>query len=542
MHLSRAVPMRPNPLASRSLTFFLILSSLSVLCLAQTKQSDPRAGYQTAMEEKQTNSRIVALESWQGQAASDPLRADALEVLVWDYKKIGNQSKASAWAQKLLDIDADNALALAALADSARYHEGSTLDQNMADSLSFARRGLHHFPYLHRPEAMDSPEFLDLQNSTQAWLNGAAGFAYVHQQDYVTARNYLRKAATLQPGNPQYVYELALADLMGKQQEPKEGFVYLARAVNLTQGTPAGQQIAAYAAGRYQQAGGTPQDWNQYLAATAPAGRAAVTVAEASPAPSATAPTTPSATIAANQTPTRQLPQSSAPQPKPQQQEAKGEANTHISEEQIAATLAPPPLPPAQTAPKPVVRAGAPVSLGILLEASLKSGENKRAVTYALTDLVRNMARDDEAFVLSFSHDLVFEQDLTSNADYLREAVESVKPQSGTALLDAVTFASGHLDRISRKGSQRVLLVVSDGRDISSHSSPYDVTGAIDASGVKIYCIGLDIGDSADRSRLEALAQRSGGRASFAHSANFRGAVQDVARNLGIYFPQQASQ
>ncbi len=116
--------------------------------------------------------------------------------------------------------------------------------------------------------------------------------------------------------------------------------------------------------------------------------------------------------------------------------------------------------------------------------------------------------------------------------------MESIKPQSGTALLDAVTFASGHLDRIARKGSQRVLLVISDGKDISSHSSPYDVTGAIDSSGVKIYCIGLDIGDSADRSRLQALAQRSAGRAEFVKPESFRDAVQSVAKNLGIYFPQ----
>src|SRR3954449_13423287 len=116
MHLARALPLRPAR-PSRPLRSLLTFLSLSLVCLAQTKATDPRAGYQKAMEEKQTNSRILALENWQAQAGADALREDALEVLVWDYKQIGNQAKASTWAQKLLDVDAENALAFAVLAD-----------------------------------------------------------------------------------------------------------------------------------------------------------------------------------------------------------------------------------------------------------------------------------------------------------------------------------------------------------------------------------------------------------------------------------------
>jgi len=484
------------------------------------------------MEEKQTNSRILALENWQAQAGADALREDALEVLVWDYKQIGNQAKASTWAQKLLDVDAENALAFAVLADSARYHEGSTLDQNMANSLTLARQGLHNFPNLHRPEGMSSTEFLELQNATQAWLNGAAGFAYVHQQDYVTARNYLRKAAALQSGNPQYVYELALADLSGKQPDSREGFLYLAKSVNLTQGTPAGQQIAQFAANRYRQAGGTDTDWSKFLIATAVPN-----------APENAGPTTPAAAasteVASAKAASPALPESAGPStPPPAKSSAVPQARA--SEETLRnATLTPPPLPPTQTAKKPVSHPGAPVSLGILLEASLKNGENRRAVTYALSDLVRHLRENDEAFILSFSHDLVFEQDLTSNYDLLRQAVDSIKPESGAALLDAVGFASGHLNRISRKGNNRILLVISDGRDINSKDSPFDVAGEIDSSGVKIYCIGLDISEAGDRTRLQALSSRTGGQASFIGGPGaFRAAAHQFALGWGIDFPQ----
>ena len=500
--------------------------------LAQTRPTDPRVGYQKAMDEKQVNTRILALESWQSQAGADPLRDDAFEVLVWEYRQIGNHSKASAWAQKLLDLDADNALALAVLADSARYHEGSTPDQNMANSLSLARRGLRHFSYLHRPEAMSSPEFLELQTATQAWLNGAAGFAYVHQQDYVTARNYLRRAAALQPGNPQYAYELALADMSGKQPDTREGFLYLAKSVNLTQGTPAGNQIAQYAANRYRQAGGSDADWSKFLIATAVPN-----------APEPAGPTTPSAAasseVASVKATSPALPESAGPStPPPAKPSAVPEARA--SEEALRnATLTPPPLPPTQTAKKPLSHPGAPVSLGILLEASLKNGDNRRAVTYALSDLVRHLRENDEAFILSFSHDLVFEQDLTSNYDLLRQAVDSIKPDSGAALLDAIGFASGHLNRISRKGNNRVLLVISDGRDINSKESPFDVAGEIDSSGVKIYCIGLGIDGAEGRTRLEALSSRTGGQTSFVGDPNgFRAAAHQFALGWGIEFPQ----
>ena len=260
----------------------------------------------------------------------------------------------------------------------------------------------------------------------------------------------------------------------------------------------------------------------------------------ASPAPSTTA-----SVVASNQPsgrPDSQLPQSSKPEPTtttPEKSSREPRINTHVSEEQIEASLTPPPLPPTQTAPKPVSHPGAPVSIGILLQAAINNKENRRAVTYALSDLVRHLGEKDEAFILSFSHDLVFEQDLTSNYDLLRDAVDAVKPESGTALLDAVGFASGHLNRIARKNNNRILLVISDGRDANSKSSPYEVTGAIDSSGVKIDCIGFGIGESESKSRLQALAARTGGRAEFVFDGSaFRNAARNMARNMGIDFPQ----
>src|SRR3954468_7022801 len=270
----------------------LLAFAVSGLSFAQSEKTDL---YAKAMAESRINARMLAMQDFLSSGDTGSRKADGLEVMVWDYKQLGNHQKAAEWAQKLLDTDSDNPLALAVLADSARYHTGTTLDQNMALSLQLASRGMKQENTIRPPEGMMATEFVRMQNAVTAWLNGSAGFAYMHQLDYASARGFLRKATKFEPDNPQYVYELALADLMGKQQEPKEGFLYLARAVNLTQGTPAGQQIAAFAAARYQRAGGTAQNWTQYLVATAVPGRAPALAAASS------APTTPTSIVAANQ-------------------------------------------------------------------------------------------------------------------------------------------------------------------------------------------------------------------------------------------------
>src|SRR3954470_12210474 len=347
MPFPRAVELRTSTLSvATKKGLFLLLLFLTAAALAHAADGNSSAKYQQAVAEKQTSRRILALEEFVSANPSDPLGADAMELLVWNYKQIGNQQKASSWAQKLVDVAPDNPVGLAVLADSARYHEGSTLDQNMANSLSLAKHGLRQIDYLKPPEGISAREFSDMQSATRAWLNGAAGFAYVHLRDYVTARVYLRKAATLQPENPQYVYELALADLTGKQPESQEGFVYLAKAVNLTQGTPAGAQIAQFAANRYREAGGNDKAWDQYLVSTAVPGRSVVTAS------SAAAPSTAPTVVASNQPsgrPDSQLPQSSKPaattatQPRTAQSSREPRINTHISEEQIQASLTPPP-------------------------------------------------------------------------------------------------------------------------------------------------------------------------------------------------------
>src|SRR5207248_720518 len=93
---------------------------------------------------------------------------------------------------------------------------------------------------------------------------------------------------------------------------------------------------------------------------------------------------------------------------------------------------------------KRVVAANGPISMGILIETSLTNKENRNAMVNSLTDMLRRMDDRDEAFILTYDNNLVFEQDLTSDPQQLEQAMENIKPQKGAMLDDAIAFAAGH--------------------------------------------------------------------------------------------------
>jgi Mg-chelatase subunit ChlD len=140
--------------------------------------------------------------------------------------------------------------------------------------------------------------------------------------------------------------------------------------------------------------------------------------------------------------------------------------------------------------------------------------------------------------VVSYGRNVGLEQDLTWNYDLLEQAMDKIDPQQGAALLDAVSFSAGHLKRIA-KNPNRVLLVISDGTNEFEKGSPLEQAAEIMSSGARIYCIGVGVPGDAERSRLEQLASRTGGRATFIDDPNgFRSAAHEIASNLGIDFPE----
>ena len=184
----------------------------------------------------------------------------------------------------------------------------------------------------------------------------------------------------------------------------------------------------------------------------------------------------------------------------------------------------PRPVQPSLSTPNP------PISLGILIETSLLTHQNRDVIIGTLKNILEHLRADDEAAILVFSDQLDFEQDLTANDSLLEAAMSSLRPRPGKALLDGVAFAAGHLRRIGRN-SNRVLLVISDGRSGREKGEP--ITAEV--KGVRIDCIGLNADGADQRQLLQRLASYTGGESAFASGPQeFRVAAVRLAQNMGL--------
>jgi VWFA-related protein len=207
--------------------------------------------------------------------------------------------------------------------------------------------------------------------------------------------------------------------------------------------------------------------------------------------------------------------------------------------------MATPPVPPPAKEPTyrvvpprriPELTKGGPLSVGLLIQSSLSQKQTRQPIVFSLTDLVRRLRQNDEAFVMSFSKGLEFEEDLTSNDKALESAMDAISPAQGAAIYDAVTFAAGHLNRIARNRN-RVLIVISGEGDRNSGVSPLELSSELNVSGVRIYCIGLDVYSQNDQARLQQLAGYTGGRAFFLSGPEqLRSALQTISNDLGIAY------
>jgi tetratricopeptide (TPR) repeat protein len=553
----------------RHLPGVLLVLVLSATLSAQSINSE-QSDYQAAAAKAQPSERLKALEGFLAAHPQSALKLDALELLVWNSRTAGSLADLEHWTAQLLSASAANPLAAAVIIDSS-LPIGNP--QPPADRAKQAIGALDHFD---RPEGFSHDDFSAMKNFVVATLNGVVGYSYFEQKDFAAARPYLRKAVDLLPNNAQFTYTLALSDLQGEKPDQAEGFKYLARSVNLTKGTPAGDSLAQFARQKYHDANGTDADWNKYLANTfvppppvaepAPAvGASAASPgttapARSNPTPSTTAGAASSSTAVPSRTASASQPVAAVgPSPRPTASTATSAATpaanattataghpvaTPAKAAKEVAMATPPPPPPAAEPtyrvmpPRhiPELSKGAPVSVGLLIQSALAQKQTRQSIVFSLTDMIRRFRQNDEAFVMSFSKGLVFHEDLTSNDKALESAMDSIAPAAGAAVYDAVTFAAGHLNRIARN-KNRVLVVISGEGDRNSGVSPLELSSELNVSGVRIYCIGLNVYSQSDQARLQQLASYTGGRAFFLSGPDgIRAALQSISSDLGIAY------
>ncbi|HEY3770386.1 MAG TPA: VWA domain-containing protein [Candidatus Angelobacter sp.] len=536
-------------IASVVLVALLCVFFSNTLAQAQSGESSISA-YADAIKKSTIAERITAMDHYLSIAGGSNLKVDALEFLVWDHLRLNHQSQSVQRAQQLIAIAPANPIAMAILNQNAPVTpQGKAQAQSQLAALKSAMYSLDH---LNKPEGMVDRNFQVLKQQVAVMLTGATGLCYLQIEDYEDARPALQQAVTNDPNNPQWVYGLALALLNGKNRDQYRGYWYLARASNLTEGTPQGQQIASYGRTTYRKDGGKDAGWDRFLASAAALdappsaeGTTAASASAANPANSRGTSTTAANTNSSNSNTASVQSAQSQPSQASTKSSASSSSKSSSSKSKnssgFEATLREPSRPEPASAPAPppnrpkvMAAPSEAVSLGIMIETSLLTNENRGAIIATLKDIVRNMRSNDEACILVFSDQLDFEQDLTADDKLLEDAISQIRPTPGKALLPGIAFAAGHLKRIG-KNANRILLVISDGRTSQANADTLQFRSQV--TGVRIDCIGINAG-STEQALLERVSNYSGGKASFASGAGeFRTVALQMTRTMGIAVP-----
>ena len=136
-------------------------------------------------------------------------------------------------------------------------------------------------------------------------------------------------------------------------------------------------------------------------------------------------------------------------------------------------------------------REDVPVSMGLVIDNSGSMRDKRPRVNEAALTLVQTSNPQDEAFVVNFNDDfyLDLDKDFTNSVPELKEALERIDSRGSTALYDAIIGSLDHLKKASK--DKRVLLIVTDGEDNTSHNSLDKTIREIQKTDTVIYTIGL---------------------------------------------------
>ena len=154
-----------------------------------------------------------------------------------------------------------------------------------------------------------------------------------------------------------------------------------------------------------------------------------------------------------------------------------------------------------------------PVMVGLVIDASGSMRPMIGEVIAAAMSFVRLSNPNDEFFAIRFNDDvqMVTEQLHLDEADAVRHALLSIRPEGRTALYDGLVDGLDRLERGSRP--RKVLILISDGGDNASRATRDAVLARARRSNAAIYTIGvLDRGDPDSNPRLlRSLARDTGG-------------------------------
>ncbi len=167
-----------------------------------------------------------------------------------------------------------------------------------------------------------------------------------------------------------------------------------------------------------------------------------------------------------------------------------------------------------------------PLRLAILIDTSNSIRDRFRFQQEAATAFIDNTVRprQDKALVVSFDTAAELVTDLTDDIPALEKAVQSLRPGGGTALYDAIYFASR--DKLMQDQPlykfRRAMVILSDGEDNQSRYTRDQALEMAQKADVTIYTISTNIsriptdGDKV----MRYFAAETGGQAFFPFQAS----------------------
>jgi Ca-activated chloride channel homolog len=179
-----------------------------------------------------------------------------------------------------------------------------------------------------------------------------------------------------------------------------------------------------------------------------------------------------------------------------------------------------------------------PLRLALLVDTSGSVQSRFNFEKHAAGKLVQKVVSNpsDLGFVAGFANDITVTQDFTDESQKIDAGLEQLKNGGGTRLFDAVSFACWKLAKYpDHERVARVLVVLSDGEDNSSHRTLKQSIQDAEATGVTLYMVSTKEGNGAKTDAdkvLEALAERSGGDAMFPGDTITLGATLDKLGDL----------
>jgi Ca-activated chloride channel family protein len=169
-----------------------------------------------------------------------------------------------------------------------------------------------------------------------------------------------------------------------------------------------------------------------------------------------------------------------------------------------------------------------PLRLGLVIDTSASitkrfAFEQRAAAAFLNGSLTQ---KNDQAFVVGFSNAVLLVRDFTADSARIAQGLDQLAPGGGTALWDAVKFAS---DKLGELGEERpvakMLVVISDGEDNSSSATLKQAIESAVRNQVAVYTVSTREFSGEEEPRaliadgaMKALAAQTGGAAFFPDS------------------------